>query len=49
MTLSDAVKLALDTLEDAKGNINPERGYCDELEADIQRAIDALISIEVSE
>lgn len=30
---------ALDVLEDVKGNINPERGYADELEANVERAI----------
>jgi hypothetical protein len=32
----DLVKL----LEDVYGNINPERGYADELEEDIRKAID---------
>lgn len=33
------LRAALDVLEDVKGNINPERGYADELEADVERAI----------
>ena len=32
----------LDVLEEVKGNINPERGYADELEADVERAITAI-------
>ena len=34
--------VALDVLEDVKGNINPERGYADELEADVECAIAAI-------
>lgn len=33
------LRAALDVLEEVKGNINPERGYADELEADVERAI----------
>ena len=33
------LRAALDVLEDVKGNINPERGYADELEADVERVI----------
>lgn len=36
------LRAALDVLEDVKGNINPERGYADELEADVERAIAAI-------
>ena len=31
--------LALEVLENVRGNINPERGYADELEVDVERAI----------
>lgn len=37
------LRAALDVLEDVKGNINPERGYADELEADVERAIAATV------
>lgn len=30
----------VEVLEDCLGNINPERGFADELEEDIRRAID---------
>lgn len=33
------IMVALDVLEEVEGNINPERGYADELEADVKRAI----------
>ena len=32
-------QLALEVLENVRGNINPERGYAEELEADVERAI----------
>ncbi len=41
-TLREAAQAALDALDDAAGNINPERGYCDELETHITLARDAL-------
>jgi len=44
MTLDEAIRLAIETLENVRGNINPERGFCDELEADVQKALDALTS-----
>ena len=34
---------AIDVLEEVKGNINPERGYADELEADVERAIATIV------
>ena len=37
------LRAALDVLEDVKGNINPERGYADELEADVERAIAVIV------
>ena len=37
-----AMKQALEALEAALGNINPERGFCDEVERDINKAIPAL-------
>ena len=37
------IMVALDVLEDVKGNINPERGYADELEADVERAIAVIV------
>ena len=33
------LRATLDVLEEVKGNINPERGYADELETDVERAI----------
>ena len=36
------LRAALDVLEEVKGNINPERGYADELEADVERVIAAI-------
>lgn len=36
---------ALEALDSARGNINPERGYADELEAEISAAIDKASSI----
>lgn len=41
-TVRAMLMAALDVLEDVKGNINPERGYADELEADVERAIAAI-------
>ena len=38
----DPLQLALEVLENVWGNINPERGFADELEADVERAIDAI-------
>ncbi|MCY1289752.1 hypothetical protein D9M69_397000 [compost metagenome] len=38
----EALRLALDALENAEGNINPERGFADELECEISRAVDAV-------
>lgn len=37
------LRAALDVLEEVKGNINPERGYADELEADVERAIATIV------
>ena len=37
------LRAALDVLEDVKGNINPERGYADELEADVERVIAVIV------
>ena len=39
---SAALKLAKDALEDAHQNINPERGYADEIESDIEKTIAAI-------
>ena len=39
---SAALKLAKEVLEDAHQNINPERGYADEIESDIEKAIAAI-------
>ena len=36
------IQVALDVLDDVRGNINPERGYADELEVDVERAIAAI-------
>jgi hypothetical protein len=38
----DPLQVALEVLENVRGNINPERGYVDELEADVKRAITAI-------
>lgn len=35
-----ALEVALSTLDDVQDNINPERGYADELESDVSSAID---------
>ncbi len=40
--MKELLKQALDALESASGNINPERGYADEVEADITAAIAAM-------
>ena len=37
------LRVALGVLEEVKGNINTERGYADELEADVERAISTLV------
>lgn len=42
MNIIETMKQALETLEDAQGNINPERGYCDEIERDLKTAADNL-------
>lgn len=39
---SAALKLAKEVLEDAHQNINPERGYADEIESDIEKTIAAI-------
>ena len=36
------IQVALVVLDEVCGNINPERGYADELETDVKRAIAAL-------
>ena len=40
--LRAALMQALDVLENVQDNINPERGYADELEADILGAIEQI-------
>lgn len=37
-----ALNVALSVLDDVRGNINPERGFADELEADISKALRGL-------
>ena len=37
------LRAGLEVLEDVKGNINPERGYADELEADVERTIATIV------
>ena len=37
--LLKALEAARSTLDDVQGNINPERGYADELETDVSRAL----------
>ena len=39
---SAALKLAKEVLEGAHQNINPERGYADEIESDIEKTIAAI-------
>ena len=39
---SAALKLAKEVLEDAHQNINPERGYANEIESDIEKTIAAI-------
>ena len=39
---SAALKLAKEVLEDAHQNINPERGYADEIESDIEKTLAAI-------
>lgn len=39
-----ALKQARDVLDDVRGNINPERGYAEELEAEVQAAVSAIDS-----
>ena len=39
---SAVLKLAKEVLEDAHQNINPERGYADEIESDIEKTIAAI-------
>jgi hypothetical protein len=39
---SAALKLAKEALEDAHQNINPERGYADEIKSDIEKTIAAI-------
>ncbi|MDE2102709.1 MAG: hypothetical protein KGL39_36025 [Patescibacteria group bacterium] len=41
-TTTEALRLAREALENCRGNINPERGFCDELECDIETALAAL-------
>lgn len=38
--LEEALDVALAALEEARGNINPERGFADELEGEINEALD---------
>ncbi len=40
--LEGLLKKSLDALESAQGNIKPERGFADEVEAEINDAIDAI-------
>lgn len=40
-----AVRAAIEVLDDVQGDINPERGYCEELEADISRVLKGLREI----
>ena len=42
--MQEAMKQALEVLEDCRQNINPERGYADDLEKDIGAAIEVLRS-----
>lgn len=39
-SIRKALEVALEALESAKGNINPERGFSDEVEAELAAAIE---------
>lgn len=39
------IQVALEVLDNVRGNINPERGYADELEVDIKHAITTITSL----
>jgi hypothetical protein len=39
--LAAALRQAAEALDSVKGNVNPERGFCDELEAEVSAALDA--------
>lgn len=36
------IELCKRVLEDARGNINPERGFCEEVESEIEKALAAI-------
>ena len=40
--LKDALKVAMDALDGCSGSINPERGYADEVELEVAKAIAAI-------
>lgn len=42
--LLSVLKLSLETLDNVRGNINPERGYADELESEILVTIGLLLA-----
>lgn len=42
-SLRASLQVALSVLNDVRGNINPERGYADELEEDVENAIASII------
>lgn len=42
-SLRASLQVALSVLDDVRGNINPERGYADELEEDVENAIASII------
>lgn len=47
--LQSVLLQAREVLDNVRGNINPERGYADELEADVVKAIaaiDAALGVE---
>lgn len=41
MDALEALRIALKALESARGNINPERSYADEVETEVEAAIEA--------
>lgn len=42
--LLSVLKLALETLDNVRGDINPERGYADELELEVLSTMELLLA-----
>jgi hypothetical protein len=45
MALTTALHLAVATLDSVRGDINPERGYAEELEAEVQQTLNSLRAV----